>query len=130
MTLGPQPAAGWRGLWSSRMIRPRDPPAAEPLVERLARARAPQKRGRALTFMALDEALAPAAEAPAAIERLGRALDRLASLDPRPAEFVDLKFFCGFASGDIAALRGVFGRTVPRDGAKARVVLHDSLIED
>ena len=43
------------------------------------------------------------------------------------AELVDLKFFCGFSFGEIAAMRGVSERTVQRDWAKARVLLHAAL---
>ena len=46
---------------------------------------------------------------------------------PALAELVDLKFFCGFSFGEIAALRGVSERTVQRDWAKARMVLHEQL---
>jgi DNA-directed RNA polymerase specialized sigma24 family protein len=48
-------------------------------------------------------------------------------LDPELAELVDLKFFCGFSFAEIAALRAVSERTVQRDWAKARVLLHEAL---
>jgi hypothetical protein len=37
---------------------------------------------------------------------------------------VDLKFFCGFSFGEIAAMRGVSERTVQRQWEKARIYLH------
>jgi DNA-directed RNA polymerase specialized sigma24 family protein len=43
---------------------------------------------------------------------------------------VDLKFFCGFSFGEIAALRGVSERTVQRDWAKARLLLHHAINRD
>ncbi len=99
------------------------------LIIDYVRSKAAQKRGGELTFTTLDEARAPAGEMPADVERLGRALDELATLDPRLAELVDLKFFCGFSFTEIAALRGVSERTVQRDWAKARLLLHQSLLD-
>ena len=63
----------------------------------------------------------------ASVEALGHALDELAQLDPSLAELVDLKFFCGLSFAEIAAMRSVSERTVERDWAKARVLLHDTL---
>jgi DNA-directed RNA polymerase specialized sigma24 family protein len=43
---------------------------------------------------------------------------------------VDLKFFCGFAFTEIAAMVGASERTVQRDWEKARIYLHRVLRED
>jgi DNA-directed RNA polymerase specialized sigma24 family protein len=51
----------------------------------------------------------------------------LAKVDPRLAELVDLKFFCGLTFGDIAALRGISERTVQRDWEKARLWLQHTI---
>lgn len=59
------------------------------------------------------------------LTRISDALDELSSLDAALAELVDLKFFCGFSFGDIAALRGVSERTVQRDWEKARLMLYE-----
>ncbi len=59
--------------------------------------------------------------------QLGDALDALDQADPQLAALVDLKFFCGFAFTEIAAMRGVSERTVQRDWKKARLYLHDVL---
>jgi DNA-directed RNA polymerase specialized sigma24 family protein len=40
---------------------------------------------------------------------------------------VDLKFFCGFSFGEIAAMRDVSERTVQRQWEKARLFLHRAL---
>ena len=52
-----------------------------------------------------------------------RSLDELATHDPRLAEVVDLKYFCGYTFDDIAAQSGTSKRTVQRDWEKARVIL-------
>jgi RNA polymerase sigma factor (TIGR02999 family) len=98
------------------------------LVIDYLRTRNARKRGGGVTFTTLDEAQAqPAAEEHADLLALSAALDQLATLDPPLAELVDLKFFCGFSFADIAALRRVSERTVQRDWAKARLILHTHL---
>jgi RNA polymerase sigma factor (TIGR02999 family) len=61
------------------------------------------------------------------IERLGRALDELAAVEPEIAHVVDLKFFCGFTFTEIANLRGLSERTVQRQWDKARIYLRHTL---
>lgn len=61
------------------------------------------------------------------LERLSAAIDDLAKLEPGLAEIVDWKFFCGFSMAEIAALRGAPLRSVERDWAKARLLLHGAL---
>ena len=97
------------------------------LVIHYLRTRNARKRGGELTFTSLDEAQAQPAEAHADLLALSAALDGLAALDPPLAELVDLKFFSGFSFADIAGLRGVSERTVQRDWAKARLILHTYL---
>jgi RNA polymerase sigma factor (TIGR02999 family) len=90
-----------------------------------ARARRAVKRGGEFHLTALDTATAdrPREDLPA----LGDALEALAERDPRLAELVDLKFFCGFSLREIAAMRGVSERTTQRDWTKARLYLHHAL---
>jgi RNA polymerase sigma factor (TIGR02999 family) len=100
------------------------------LVIDYVRHRRARKRGGELTFTALDESLVEAPSAGHELDALGEALEELAALDPALAELVDLKFFCGFTFGEIAALRTVAERTVQRDWAKAKVLLHRFLADD
>jgi RNA polymerase sigma factor (TIGR02999 family) len=100
------------------------------LVIDYVRHRNAQKRGGDLTFTSLEEHHVPSAEGGVDLERLGRALDELASIDPQLAELVDLKFFCGFSLVEVAAMRNVSERTVRRDWAKARALLHQSLHDE
>jgi RNA polymerase sigma factor (TIGR02999 family) len=100
------------------------------LVIHYLRTRNARKRGGELTFTSLDEAHAQPAEEHADLLALSAALDGLAALDPPLAELVDLKFFSGFSFADIAGLRGVSERTVQRDWAKARLMLHTYLQAD
>jgi len=66
----------------------------------------------------------------AELERLGEALNELGQLEPALAELVDLHFFCGFSFAEVAALREVSERTVARDWRKARLLLHQALLDD
>ena len=97
------------------------------LIIDYVRARRAEKRGGDITFVAMPEGGVQVPTGDPSLERLDRALDELARLDPALAELVDLKFFCGFSFAEIAALRGISERTVQRDWAKARVLLHDAL---
>lgn len=92
-----------------------------------ARARRALKRGGGFHLTALDTEAA--GERPAEdLSGLSDALDALAASEPRLAELVDLKFFCGFSLGEIAAMRGVSERTAQRDWNKARLYLHRFLV--
>jgi RNA polymerase sigma factor (TIGR02999 family) len=97
------------------------------LIIDYARSRHAQKRGGQfeITSIGCDDI----AEAPdsAELTRISEALDELATVDARLAQVVDLKFFCGFSFGEIAAMQGVSERTVQRDWEKARIYLHRSL---
>jgi RNA polymerase sigma factor (TIGR02999 family) len=94
-----------------------------------ARRRQALKRGAGFEITRLDTHIDAEPADGAQLERLGGALDELAELDPRLAEVVDLKYFCGFSFTEIAALRGISERTVQRDWEKARLILYRQLGE-
>jgi DNA-directed RNA polymerase specialized sigma24 family protein len=48
-------------------------------------------------------------------------LSELAKVEPKLAELVDMKFFCGFSFAEIAALENLSERTVQRRWEKARI---------
>ncbi|MEP6546369.1 MAG: ECF-type sigma factor [Gammaproteobacteria bacterium] len=104
------------------------------LIIDFARQRCAQKRGGGFQFTELDSEIGgPAADSDGPhqeLHRLSAALDELAVHDSRLAEVVDLKYFCGFSLGDIAAMRGVAVRTVQRDWDKARLFLFHELNEE
>lgn len=89
-----------------------------------ARRRQALKRGAGLEITQLDTQSDAQPADGVELERLAGALDELAALDPRLAEVVDLKYFCGFSFAEIAALRSVSERTVQRDWEKARLILY------
>jgi RNA polymerase sigma factor (TIGR02999 family) len=91
------------------------------------RRRQAEKRGGRFEITGLDgkEVAAPGEDLE--LEKLGAALDELAKLEPELAQLVDWKYFCGFSFAEIAALRGISERTIQREWAKARLLLHDAL---
>jgi RNA polymerase sigma factor (TIGR02999 family) len=97
------------------------------LIIDYVRRRQAQKRGGRfeLTTLVGDEA-DPATD-DTELQRIGDALDELATVEPELAQMVDLRFFCGFSFPEIAALRGVSERTAKRQWEKARLYLHRSL---
>jgi len=93
-----------------------------------ARARQAAKRGSGETLVQLDEAVMPLQEGRGAdILALDLALNRLAKLDPRQAQIVDLRFFSGLTEEEIGAVLGVNARTVKRDWRVARAWLYAEL---
>ena len=58
------------------------------------------------------------------------ALDQLAKVEPKLAELVDMKFFCGLSFAEIAALENLSERTVQRRWEKARIYLHRNIRAD
>jgi len=96
----------------------------------LVRERRALKRGGAYQITQLPTGIAELTEHGVPLARLSDALDELASREPRLAEVVDLKYFCGFTLEEIAAQRGTSVRTVQRDWEKARTILFEGLIDN
>jgi RNA polymerase sigma factor (TIGR02999 family) len=88
------------------------------------RQRAALKRGAEFEITHLTTRQGEALPDSTLLTRLSEALDVLAKMDPRLAEVVDLRYFCGFSFTQIATLRGVSERTVQRDWEKARLLLY------
>ena len=104
--------------------------AMRALVIDYVRHRGAQKRGGDLTFTTLTDQQPRADPAGVSLERLDAALAELGGVDAALAELVDLKFFCGFSFVEIATMRDVSERSVQRDWAKARALLHQMLVEE
>src|SRR5262245_13329220 len=96
------------------------------IVDR-ARSRQAQKRGGQVEITTIETDVAEAVPGAAELTRLSDALDDLAAVDERLARIVDLKFFCGFSFGEIAAMWQVSERTVQRGWEKARIYLYQVL---
>ena len=94
------------------------------------RNRKAQKRGGLFELTSIGTDVADTIGDDRELGRISDALEELASLQPPLAQIVDLKFFCGFSFGEIAAMRGVSERTIQRQWEKARIFLHRALRDE
>jgi len=92
-----------------------------------AREKKARKRGGSLTRVTLDESLALSSPVDCDILDLHACLERLAALDPRMAQVVELRVFAGMSSREVAHVLGVSRRTVDNDWGFARMWLSREL---
>ena len=91
-----------------------------------ARSRQAMKRGGPAVHLSLEEALVVSPERDADLVALDDALDRLASIDPRKSQVVELRFFGGLEVQEIAEVLKVSEKTVRRDWQFAKAwLLHE-----
>jgi RNA polymerase sigma-70 factor (ECF subfamily) len=92
-----------------------------------ARTRASAKHGGGQVSIELDEGLTPGPSPGANLLELDDALKRLAALDPRKSQVVELRFFGGLSLDETAHTLKVSPRTVKRDWQLARAWLYREL---
>ena len=85
------------------------------------------KRGGGRQRVRLDEDLAVREERDLDLVALGEAMERLATLNPRQAQIVEMRFFAGLALKEVAGFLGVSPRTVDGDWSMARAWLRREL---
>jgi RNA polymerase sigma factor (TIGR02999 family) len=95
-----------------------------------ARSRNAIKRGGEFEITSLKTDAGQNPVDPKELSLISDALDQLAKIDPKLAELVDMKFFCGFSFAEIAALENLSERTVQRRWEKARIYLHRNIRAD
>jgi RNA polymerase sigma factor (TIGR02999 family) len=96
------------------------------LVEH-ARARGAAKRGRGAGAMTLTDCDVRIDAPDVDILALNDALEKLARIDPRQSQLVELRFFGGLTVDEAAAVLGVAPITVKRDWTLARTWLYREL---
>lgn len=94
------------------------------------RKRNAQKRGSGLPPVPLNEFHLGYQEDRETLIALNQALDRLAAVDERKVQVVELKFFGGFTIEEVAEALGVSPVTVERDWAFAKAWLFRELTRD
>lgn len=99
------------------------------LIIDYGRNRHAQKRGGQFHITSLGTEAENAVDDRELVE-VSEALDELAKAEPELAEIVDLKFFCGFTFGEIAAIKNISVRTAQRQWEKARIYLHRKIRTD
>jgi RNA polymerase sigma-70 factor (ECF subfamily) len=92
-----------------------------------ARSQRSQKRGGGALMVDLDEAALVSLEQSKEIVDLHEALERLAALDSRKAQVVELKYFGGLNYDEMAEVLKISRVTVRRDWDFARAWLHTEL---
>jgi RNA polymerase sigma factor (TIGR02999 family) len=98
------------------------------LLVDFARRRLADRRGAGAPHVELDAARDFAVRSdPEETVALDRALDRLAALDPRQAQVVELRVFAGLGQEEIATTLGLSLSTVERDWRGARAWLRREL---
>lgn len=89
------------------------------------RSRMSEKHGGGVSPLALDSAvMAVAAGRDEELLTLDAALQRLGRIDPRLAQFVELRFYGGLQLDELAEVTGLSERTLKRDWRKARAFLY------
>ncbi len=92
-----------------------------------ARRRTAIKRGGNETPLDIDDHDIPVNHVAAEMLALDRALDRLAALEPRLSQVVELRFFAGLSVEETAGALGIVSRSVVRDWARAQVFLREAM---
>ena len=80
-----------------------------------ARARGSRKRGGGVEKVNVDDVAVVSPEPGGSMVALDDALQNLATLDPRKAQIVELRYFGGLTNEEIAPILGTSTRTVERD---------------
>ena len=95
-----------------------------------ARSRLAEKRGAGVDPISFDSAIGVAAAGhDEALLMVDAALERLGAVDPRLAQFVELRFFGGLKFEELAEATGMSERTLKRDWTKARAFLYRELAQ-
>jgi RNA polymerase sigma factor (TIGR02999 family) len=92
-----------------------------------ARRRGASKRGGAAVRLTLDDAMAVGPAPDLDLVAVDEALTELATLDPRQARIVELRFFGGLSVEEAAHVLGISRATVERDWGLARAWLYRQL---
>jgi RNA polymerase sigma factor (TIGR02999 family) len=98
------------------------------IIVDFARERLAKRRGGDVPHVTMPTDIPDAAMAgESEVVRVDEALKQLGQLDARLVQVVELKYFGGLKSEEIAAALGIAERSVRRDWQKARVLLHQEL---
>jgi RNA polymerase sigma-70 factor (ECF subfamily) len=96
------------------------------LVDHARKHSAAKRGGDALTLV-LDEAVVLPKKGEVNLVALDDALTRLAALDARQGQIVELRFFGGLSIEDVSHVLGISPATVKREWATARLWLHNAM---
>lgn len=97
------------------------------VVLKYARQHSAEKRGGKALKVTLDEALASPQMRATDVLALDEALTRMADLDPRQSQIVELRYFGGLTIEEVAACLELSPTTVKRETRMARAWLHKEM---
>lgn len=92
-----------------------------------ARRHAAAKRGGGAVTLVFEDAAAAAPKSALDLIALDDAMQRLASLDSRQCQIVELRFFGGLSLEETSHVMELSPATIKREWATARVWLHDAI---
>jgi RNA polymerase sigma factor (TIGR02999 family) len=95
-----------------------------------ARGQGYQKRGGGAAHLSLEDQAVVAPQREQDLIALDSALERLATLDPRKARVVELRYFGGLEAQEIGEVLGISAVTVTRDWKMAKAWLRQELRND
>ncbi|MBX3243468.1 MAG: sigma-70 family RNA polymerase sigma factor [Acidobacteria bacterium] len=95
-----------------------------------ARLHAAKKRGGHTIHFSIDDLQIPAGERADAILLLNEALERLAEVDERQANIVEMRYFAGMTIAEVAEALELSDRTVAREWHEARLWLFHELNQE
>ena len=105
--------------WAAQVMRS--------VIVDFARRRVAARRGGGAARVTFDDELAATAGGEDEILSVHQALERIAAIDERMMQVVEMRYFGGLTEPEIAVALGVTERTVRRDWNKARLLLRDAL---
>jgi RNA polymerase sigma factor (TIGR02999 family) len=85
------------------------------------------KRGGDVRKVVLDETALVSLDLAEEFLLLDDALTRLEEMDPRKSRIVEMRFFAGMSTEEIAEVEKVSARTVEREWRKAKAWLHQTI---
>lgn len=100
------------------------------VVVDMVRARQSERRGGDAVHVELDDeqhALAAPSTHDDEVLRVHESLQKLAAIDERLVQVVEMRYFAGMTEQEVASVLGLAVRTVARDWEKARLFLHACL---
>jgi RNA polymerase sigma factor (TIGR02999 family) len=106
--------------WAAQVMRS--------VIVDFARRRLAERRGGNLARVTSDVEEAGVDSGEEEILGVHEALDRVAAVDARLAQVVEMRYFGGLTEPEIAQALGITERTVRRDWHKARLLLREALV--
>ena len=105
--------------WAAQVMRS--------VIVDFARRRVAARRGGGEANVEFDVELLAVSRGEEEILSVHQALERIAAIDPRMTQVVEMRYFGGLTEPEIAQALGVTERTVRRDWHKARLLLREAL---